>query len=60
MFHLAIDELTKLDTAVHDWYRSVHVRWLVLDVEGSVGSVLIARRRNRNWGSRTAHQNRTR
>ena len=55
-----IDELTKVDPALHDWYCTVYVCWLVLDLEGSVGSELIARCRNRTWGSRTAHKDRTR
>ena len=46
--------------AIYDWNRVVYVRWLVLDLRGSVGSGLTRRYRNRTWGSRTTHKDRTR
>ena len=48
--------LTKTEPAVHDWYRIVYVRWLVIDFKGSVGSRLIPRYRNRTWESWTTHK----
>lgn len=38
-----IEELTKVDPAVHHWYRIVYVCRLVFGITGSVGSGLIPR-----------------